>query len=353
MDLLVLNKELDPIDVCDTYTSLVWSDRYYEYGDFEIYTIVSTALLNILKEEFYIQRLDSDHAMIIENVQVSPDIEDGNKLIVTGRSLESILARRIIWGRTSVKGNFQNGIKQLLDECIISPSDPLRKIDNFIFEESTDPTITELTIDAQYTGDNLYDVISNTCMERGIGFKIFINDYKQFVFRLYSGQDRSYEQFTNPYVVFSPNFENLMNSNYLSSKKDLKNNAFIAGEGEGTDRKTAYVIDGSGGLDRRELYVDARDISSNIGDGVTLTDDEYTAKLQTRGAAKLAEHTSVVSFEGQAETNIMFKYGEDFFIGDIVQIANEYGHEARARILELITSEDTGGITVYPTFKTL
>ena len=49
----------------------------------------------------------------------------------------------------------------------------------------------------------------------------------------------------------------------------------------------------------------------------------------------------------------MCQYGKDFFNGDIVQIANEYGHETKARILEIVRSEDKDGYTVYPTFKTI
>lgn len=40
-------------------------------------------------------------------------------------------------------------------------------------------------------------------------------------------------------------------------------------------------------------------------------------------------------------------------MGDIVQIANEYGHESTVRILEVVSSEDENGKSVYPTFKTI
>lgn len=290
--------------------------------------------------------------MIIEKIQITSDVEDGNHVTVTGRSLESILDRRIVWGQKTISGNLQNGIKTLLNENVISPSDSNRKIPNFIFEESTDSAITELKIEAQYTGDNLYDVIQKVCEERGIGFKVTLNDNKQFVFKLYAGTDRSYDQTNVPYVIFSPNFENIINSNYIESKASLKNITLVGGEGEGSSRRYTTVGNGSG-LERRELFTDARDISSDIGDGETLTNAEYDAQLQQRGKEKLAENTDVTSFEGQVETTIMFKYGEDFFNGDIVQIANEYGHETKARILEIVTSEDENGSSVYPTFKTI
>lgn len=351
MDLTVLNTNLDDIAPVDTYESFIWTDRYYSYGDFELYTAISKDVFNYIKQDYYLKNRDSEHVMIIEKLLISSDAEDGNRITVSGRSLESILDRRIVWGQKTLSGNLQNGIKTLLDENIISPLDNSRKIDNFIFEASTDPAITGLTIDAQYTGDNLYDVIQKICEEKNIGFKVTLNDNKQFVFKLYSGTDRSYAQTAVPYVVFSPNFENIINSNYVESKSSLKNITLIGGEGEGASRRYTTVGSGSG-LNRREVFTDARDISSDVGDGVILTNAEYTAKLQQRGKEKLIENPEVISFEGQVETTLMFKYGEDFFNGDVVQIANEYGHETKARILEIVMSEDEEGISVYPTFKT-
>lgn len=482
MNLVVYDTDLNAISVLDIYKSLIWTERYYAYGDFEIYTLIDTSLLAYLKQDYYLQRGDSDRAMIIEKIQINADSEDGNVMTISGRSLESILLRRIIWGQRNFTGNLQNAIKTMLQENVINPSNPNRKIENFIFEESTDPLITALELDVQYTGDVLYDAIQKLCSERGIGFKVMINENKQFVFKLYSGIDRSYAQTTNPYVVFSPNFDNIVNSNYIESKSALKNVTLVGGEGEGSARRYTAVGDVKG-LNRREIFTDARDISSdndedftsyfdftdypsqvysissngfvtdtlfnssmvdisalvgrtisitvpqytnasgNISDYATilvdesgayvstvkawekysdtaksgtlksfefvvpanakylytsmysqaaidadvyygdlddfecktvkLSNDEYIALLRQRGKENLAENIEVVSFEGEVEPSIMFRYGEDFFMGDVVQIANEYGHETRARILEIVTSEDESGSSVYPTFSTI
>lgn len=352
MDLLVLNTDLDAISVVDTYESFIWTDRYRQPGDFELYMSMMLSVLQYIRQDYYIWNRDSEHVMIIEQIRIDSDVEDGNHIAVTGRSLESILDRRIVWGQQVIRGNLQNGVKTLLNSCIISPSDANRKISNFIFKESTDPAVTSLTIDAQYTGNNLLTIIEQICAEHDIGFKVTLNDNKQFVFELYAGVNRSYDQTSNPYVVFSPKFENIINSNYIESKSALKTVTLIGGEGEGSTRKYTTVGGGSG-LNRREIFTDARDISSDAGDGVTLTDAEYTAQLQQRGREKLSENTDVTSFEGQVETTIMFKYGEDFFNGDIVQITNEYGHETKARILEIVMSENEEGTSVYPTFATI
>lgn len=351
MELFVLNADFESIAVIDTYESMIWTDRYNAYGDFEIYFAMDESLLEYIKEDYYLWLKDSEHSMIIEDIKIDADTEEGNRLIVTGRSLESILERRIIWGQRIFSGNLQNAIQTMLNENIISPSVADRKIANFIFVPSTDSKITSLTIDNQYTGDDLYTVIKGLCEENNIGFKIVLTDDNQFAFSLYAGADRSYDQTENPYVVFSPNFENIINSNYFSSKAGYRNVTLVAGEGEGASRKIT-VVGSASGLDRRELFTDARDISSDTEDG-TLSDAEYIAQLRTKGLKNLADHMITTAFEGEVEVTRLFKYGEDFFIGDIVQIANEYGNENSAYISELIISNSDEGLSIYPTFKTI
>ena len=349
--ILVLNADFESIAVIDTYESMIWTDRYNSYGDFEIFFAMDTQLLQYLKEDYYLWLKDSEHCMIIEDIKINADTEEGNHLIVTGRSLESILERRIIWGQRIFNGNLQNGIQTMLNECIISPSIADRKISNFVFVPSADPKITSLKIDNQYTGDCLYDVVKGLCEENNIGFKIVLTDENNFAFSLYAGVDRSYEQTENPYVVFSPNFENIINSNYYSSRASFRNVTLVAGEGEGAARRTA-IVGSASGLDRRELFTDARDISSDTEDG-TLSDAEYMAQLRTKGLKNLADHIVTTAFEGEVEVTRLFKYGEDFFIGDIVQIANEYGNEGSAYISELVISNSEEGLSIYPTFKTI
>lgn len=351
LDLLVMDTDFTVISVVDTYESLIWTDRYRECGDFEIYTAATLQNIALFKQDRYLWLRDSNHLMIIESIEVDSNAEEGSHLIVTGRSLESILDRRIVWNQTILTGNLQNGVKKLLTDAIINPTNSDRAIENFIFVESDDERITDLTIEAQYTGDTLYDILTNLCEDTQTGFSIVLNDDLQFEMTLYKGTDRSYAQSLNPYVVFSPNFENIINSNYLSSYQTLKNVTLVAGEGEGSDRRTLSVGSASG-LTRRELFTDARDISSTTDDG-TLTPTQYNAQLEQRGKEKLSENKETKSFEGKVESSQMFVYGRDFFLGDIVQIANEYGIEGEARVTEIIYSQSKTGIEIYPTFEAI
>ncbi len=349
MELLVLDTNFESVTIVDSFESLIWTDRYCAYGDFELHLPVNSELISNLKENYYLWLKESQHVMIIEETSIISDTENGDYLVVTGRSLESLLERRIVWEQTTLTGNFQTGIKKLITEAVISPSISDRKISNFIFQDSTDEVVTALTISVQLTGDELYTAIAKLCALNDIGFRITLTDQNQFAFELYAGVDRSYEQLANPFVIFSPNYENIINSNYYTSNTNLRNITLVAGEGEGTDRTTTTVGSGTG-LTRREVYTDARDVSSEV-DGEALSTSAYLALLYERGEEKLKDYTSVTAFEGEVEATKLFVYGEDFFIGDIVQIANEYGHEGRSYISEIVMSQNEEGITMYPTFQ--
>ena len=354
MEFLVLNTKFETVAILDVFESFIWTDRYSKCGDFEIYTSSDRQIIETLKEDFYIWTEDSEHVMIIENRKIITDVEEGNKFLVSGRSLESILDRRIIWNQILLDGDFQTQIKRLLTENVINPSDSNRKISNFIFEETEDPYILSLKVQMQYTGDNLYEAICKLCSTVSIGFKITLNDDNQFVFKLYSGTDRSYDQETNPYVVFSPSFENIIDSNYYESKAGYKNVGLVAGEGEGSARRTVVVGKStSKELSRRELYVDARDISSTTENGGSISTSAYDNLLRQRGDERLNENKIVQAFDGQVESTQMYRYGEHFFMGDITQLENEYGMESKVRVTEFIRSVDKDGIDSYPTFEVI
>ena len=349
MDILVKDTNFNNVAVIDTYKSLIWTDRYNQCGDFELHLPVRQEFLESLKEDNYLQIKDSEHAMIVQDISVDSDAEEGNSLTITGKSLETILERRIVWGQKIITGNLQDGLETLFNEAIISPTIPERKIDNFIFLKSDDPRITELTIDAEYTGDDLYTIVTNICVEHNIGFKLVLNDDNRFVFSLYSGEDRSYNQTENPYVVFSPKFENIINSNYYTSKANYRNVTLVAGEGDEYRYRQTVVVGSASGLDRREIFTDASSVQQD-SEEATLSNAEYLSVLETEGSKTLNDHKISSAFEGEVETTQTYKFGKDYFVGDTVQIANEYGHEGTAYISELIISHSETGVSIYPTF---
>lgn len=365
MDIWILDKEFTPVTVLDTYSSIIWTEKYSEYGDFEIYAPVDLNLLAFVKIGYYLQSSTMETVMIVESILIDSDVERGNHVTIKGRSLESILDRRIVWKQTRLRTSLQEAVKKLLEDAIISPEIEDRKIENFEFQETDDPYILSIeSIDKQFTGDNLYDAIVTLCQLYSIGFKVTLSEDNKFIFQLYNGTDRTYEQNDNPYVVFSPSFENIINSSYSQDVTELKTITLVAGEEEGTDRVTTTVSkEGyeNTGLERREMFTDARDISSTNydaeqdeeGNYPTYTEEEYDLMLSYRGFEYLYEHNDKNEFEGQVDSKNVFLYNRDFFKGDIVQIVSFLGNFVTARIAEVTYSQDESGEDLYPTFELL
>lgn len=347
MDIYVLNQSFERIGVIDDYESIIWTTRYYEPGDFEIKIPAGSKNIELLEKDNYLARFDDEAVMVIERLNIITDIENGNYVLASGRCLKSILDRRVIWKRQSYSGTPENCIRRILTKNIISPENPERTISNFILGPANGFTGS---IEAQYTGTNILDVVIEICKATGLGFKILLEN-KQFKFVLYEGADRSFKQDVNLPVIFSPDNDNIINTDYTEEKTYYKNVVLIAGEGEGAARKYADMGTATG-LQRRELFVDARDITSGEeGETETaLTEAEYTAALIQRGAEKMAEVAITQTFEGSVDTEVLYKLNEDFFLGDIVTAVNEYGIKAAPRITEIIEAESEAGYSVIPTF---
>lgn len=417
IDIYVLNTDFQVVGVIDVFESFIWTDRFNSYGDCELYTAFDPKLIQLCVQGYYFYINQSEHLMIIEGLEIESSAENGNKLRITGRSLESILDRRIVWEQTTIVADtpFQDAVEKLISDALLDPQPYTiknnvkvrnanqtaisnnRKMTNFVFERTDDSYIAGLSVEkVQYTGDNLYDILTAMFedVNNTVGYRIFLNDEGQFVFKLYSGTDRSYSQeeyvLTNdkvmqqdktyyelisgeyvvtqdvsfqknkkyyehrdivPFVVFSNQFDNVINTNYLDSTEGMKNVTLVAGEGTGGARKTLIVgtdetsANAIKGLERRELYTDARDLRQADYKG-----NNYNLALQTRGYNKLVENSRVTSYEGQVEATRQYVFGKDFFMGDVIQMANEYGIEGNARVIEWVISISSNGYEVYPTF---
>lgn len=347
-EIRVLNEDLDFDGVIDIYESFIWTERYNECGDFELYTQMDKDILETVRLGDYLEIADSEYHMIPESVVLEHDYEQGNHITIKGRSLESILDRRIIWNYC-VFSNIGLGtlIKTLIYNAIIDPSDQDRKINNFIFHEPIDAAIEEIKLESvQFYGENLLDVVTALCQANNVGFKITIED-GNFVFYLYLGKDLSYNQETNPYVVFSPEYDNILNTNFLNTSQSIKNVCLVLGEGEGND-KTAVKVnieDAPTGIARRELCIDG-DISSTGQDSF----EPYANQLYEKGKNALLENRFIESYDAQINPRPIYIYGIDYGLGDVVQISNDFGLESTTRISEYVRSYSTSGIDVYPTF---
>ena len=345
IDLWIYSEDLEALAVVDNYNSLIWANRFRQCGDFEIYVSVSADMIDMLQEGRWVVRPDDDMVGIIENVETGTDEENGDYLKATGRCLRLILGRRIIWDQTTISGTAEDGLRKLVNEAIISPAIEARKYDKLVLAAAHGYTET---VEAQYTGDNLLETIENLCAAKNYGFKITLEN-GHAVLDFYKGVNRSMTQFDNPRVIFSEDNDNLRATTYTLDTTNYKTVALVLGEGEGADRRRVIVGRSTDqeGLHRRELYVDARDISSNDGE---ISETEYDAMLAERGNTDLSEAPIIESMAGTIEPMQMYAYKKDYFLGDIVTVVNKYGIAVDTQVLEVVEAWDEDGYTCTPTF---
>ena len=384
IDIKVLDTDHNIVGVIDTYESFIWTDRFSSYGDFELYTPFDYKILDLCQQNYYLAIDASYHNMIIEGVQLQTDADTGTHLVISGRSLESILDRRIVWQTTVISASRDHtlvtGVNVLMRDAFLKHSITDRILPNFYVKKPeanfVDKDGNQFIINkTQYTGDSIDKIMADICESFEVGYRILfgyqikqlysgtiqvlnpnnlawvdktvdsLGDF-EMVFELYLGVDRSYEQNVRPYVVFSPSFDNIINTNYLDSLESMKNVTLVLGEGEDPNRKRLIVGSGAG-LTRRELYTDARDLRSEDYGSTA----NYNKALKQRGVEKLYENSRVTSYEGEVEALKSFVYGRDFFMGDVIQISNEYGLQGNARVIEWVRSESDAGVEIYPTFS--
>lgn len=334
------------VGIIEAPTSAIWGRRWRTPNDFELYFPATAEALELLEDDFYITRDDRDEVMIIEHIEIITDEENGNYMLISGRGAEQVLERRIVWNQTTVNGRVDACLYRLAVENAIYPDDPDRSLPLLMDA----PDVTEATMRAQYTGKNLLTVFEEVCAANGLGFRAVADFSSGFLIprlELMAGTDRSEGQEDVPPVIFLAEYENLLSSSYVLDTSSYRNVALMAGEGEGKARKRATYGSASG-MARREVYVDARDASTNDGE---IDDAEYLVQLAARGAEALSENALTEAFDGEISADNTFVLDVDYTLGDIVTVENEYGIRKNPRIAAIVESWDETGYQAVPTYE--
>ena len=322
------NDTFEAIGQINQFTSLIWPDKFNGYTKFELNMPLTDENKTLIKKG-HILWCGGDNAAIIEIIQ-SDTNDDGQKTYkVKGRTLEMFLTTRIIWGTYVCQGKHSStAMYEIVNTQCVNPTQSNRKIP--FLECAEDEQLGRL-ISFQKTGGEVYDSLVSIATEGELGFSVLFRPReKKLIFKVTQGVDRTKVTMSaegSSLVVFSTDLEDILSSSYYTNDQDVKSTAYVAGEGEGAERK--FIISGdnaSPGFLRRELYVDARDLQSEVfnedGTITTINEDDYRDMLNDRGKEKLAVHTHVETFEAQMRVigDIQYKYGIDYFKGDKVLV---------------------------------
>lgn len=338
----VLDENLVTKMVLDTFESFIWTERFYETGEFKMVMPVIEKVVKELDINDYLVIRESDRVMVVETFTLLTDEEEGDKLEISGRTVESVLERRIVWGRIKEKLGFELAVKKLLDTQVINPTNPKRKIPGIAFKESGVEGINDTILDVNLLGNNVYDVTANWCSENVIGFKMVLTGEHEMSFSLVKGANRTREQSEHPPVVFSHSYENLLNSNFVQSEIGYASNMLAPGDRDGTYLEVMRLEERTG-IHRREIFLDS---SIEVEDGET-----YQEALLKKAKETFNEHNVTIEFGSEVDIYHQFRYGEDYFLGDIVEVETRYGFGNACRVTEVVYTRDVNGPVMTPTFS--
>lgn len=349
MELYVLNENFEVLGIIDNYECLVWERNYYKPNTFSMQIIPTFEQFELLKKGNILLKIDdTKEAIYIDYRELEENEEGIEVLVVSGYSLSQWLDRRITLYKELEKDNAEIVMKNYVNRHCIEPTESNRKIDNLVL--GTNNNLGQ-EIDYLSHYKPLLEELEHIAKVNELGYKIGLDlDNKQYIFDVYKGLDRTVNQDENSRAIFSTEFENINNQKYVDSDNNYRNMVLVAGAGEDLDRKTLTLGTENKGLDRYELFVDARDIADTKASGdteVSIPIDEYNKLLEVRGRENLSECTKIQSFDCVISNTNNLIYRVDFDLGDKVSIINKkWGLMLNERIVSIIETYNEEGLSI-------
>uniref|UniRef100_A0AAU7GZT3 Minor tail protein n=1 Tax=Streptomyces phage Scarif TaxID=3158858 RepID=A0AAU7GZT3_9CAUD len=350
---------LDPLlrrqEVIDQFESLIWTERYQAYGDFQMDIHSTSGMRALLKTGTMLAMNDSHRIMTVETVEDSVDGEGRKMLTVKGRSIEAILEDRIAkeslsdlttspkWTLTGTPAEVARKIfHDICVEGILDPMDVIPFIveGTFMPEDAIPEPVDPITVEMDPT--TVYAAIKEICDVWNLGFRMLrYYDTSQLYFDIYSGSDRTTSQTVLPPVVFTPELDNLQNIKELTTIEKAKNVAYVYSPA-GFQKVYALGVDPEvEGFERRVLVVNATDITAD--------NPNVASALIQRGKEELSKNQAIQSLDGEISQFSQYKYGTHYNLGDIVEMRNTDGVTNDMRVTEQIFVSDREGERSYPT----
>jgi len=334
----IIDKGFNFLGEVDDYEALIFTRSWGGIGGFEIHINANKKYTDKLRKE-NIVFVNEKKAGVILYREFSTD--DNERLIVKGQQLKTYLGRRITIPPTGRAQDYKNDyveniMKHYVEANCVNPADTKRKIDRLRIAP-----VESRGIKTQYQTrfKNLAEELEKLSLISGLGWDVYLDlKNKEFVFDVFEGRDLTAAQSVLPPAIFSVDYDNISSQKLIESAMGYKNTGYVGGQGEGIDRTIQVVGEDAQGLERYEVFIDARDI-------------EDSGDLSERGLQKLEELKEVMTFDNEILTQSNLVYEEDYNLGDLVTaINNKWRVVLDSRITEVTEIYEVGGYRINAVF---
>jgi hypothetical protein len=346
-------------EAINRWTSVMWTERYRQAGEFELKGQLSSGLREFLPLGTLISHADTYEVMIVENHEIVEDKTNDPTIVITGRSLDSWLENRIIGvnqARTTpvvadvnLPANYTYvQAVSLINTHIQTPTNANDQLTNVQAQTFLSTTTGPNEIRPIARGP-LYPELLKILAVDDLGIKTVrrntfgvIGSSSQTIFLIFAGVNRSSS------VIFSWKSGDLDSAQYLFSNKPLKNSALVQG------RFLQAMVDlGPIKYNRRIATVDANDIDGHLTavPAAGAARDAIVAKMVTRGKQVLKSQQNITIGRTDISNIPQYQYRKDYDIGDLVSLDGNFGQVAIMRIIENVEIEDENGESSHPTLS--
>ncbi|GFZ24213.1 hypothetical protein CMETHOX_21360 [Lacrimispora indolis] len=337
------NEEREFIGEIDNFTSAVYVRRWETFGNFEIHFTEDRP--DLFVPGYYIMINNDRYRNGI--IQYYKNDSDGYEpkslkdIVIKGFSLLYMLYWRLteppatnngywVWNNKPV----EDIMCDLVNEQVVHPADPARTAKEMRVLQSQHRGI-KITFQSRfkYLTDELFEL----SRQSGLGPVIWLDtDNKQFVFEVLEGKDCTHRIDNPNSYIFSKGSGKVTKRTYTYSCEGEKNMAYIGGQGDGDEREVVKINAHLTGLQRKEMFIDARDIAEG-----------ETDSLLDRGKLKLSAAAATVSYVFDADTQ---DYGRSWDLGDLATYVDENGFVEDNRITQVREVYENSVLKIAPTF---
>lgn len=309
-----------PLAIFEDYTELEWVRSWRGAGSFQMKIPRAAYNARWIRRGTIFGPTDDprakgpDQLFMVEQIEeeIGPDGRASDIIIASGRSIGGMLEERLVVPPAGQSHDTQSNVpaetamKHYVNAHAGPGAAPARQVPNLVIapDKGRGQKVT-----AQGRYQTVAEILEEIGFLSSMGWEITLDrETGQYVFDVIPGVNRAVGS-QNP-VIFDVDLESAVALRRLQTDAGRKNFAYVGGQGEGVERviRTVYLDDTEPtGFERRELWVDARDL-------------EDANALPERGKAKLIETGEDDAIEAQPNQAGPFRYRVHWDLGDIVTV---------------------------------
>lgn len=366
--LRVLKSDLTLRGEFDAYTSLQMKHSHKGVGEFELHVpSYSELAANVDVGDIIYCPTREDIAYFVEWKNTREAKRMANTWIIRGKHIDAIAEQRVIMPPAEkvhdiFVGEEKNAMLYYVQQHITKPENVNRRLPNVriagveydlkgnesdvknhydketgeVVDVPTDeegkPTVELFRFEGRFqTLAKFFE--EKICNDNLLGWRFLLlqdidgKGNAGFMFEVTEGKDRSEKQSINNPVLMSVDKGTLSEIEYTLDSTEERTTAIVAGQGEGIERAVITLYDELQAWERKEMFVDARDVPSmehnDEGEEVPRPIEEVTEELTQRGNEKLEDVKTEIYLEGKANNTNRYRYRKEWGLGDFVSVPFE------------------------------